>query len=244
MRYLLLLSFVLLAGCANQAHRPDGQPGVTLLNDDTIYFTGGIEDEYTAVISKLLEQHSDTVNTLIISSRGGEVFAGIELGRLVHEHQLKVIVRGDCASSCANYVITSSPDVVVESGSILGWHGGAMQDYYSPFEGVPKEYLLEWLRKEQELFELVGVEPAVPVLGMMPGLEEQRSTPLYSYDQATLKRLGLNVTFEDNVQTVEASDGEIAVQVFEISADELAELIEVNNTGIQERLAKESTHVQ
>jgi hypothetical protein len=60
---------------------------------------------------------------LVIDSPGGEVEAGIALGRWVFEHRVDVIVAGECLSACANYVFTAARHKTVRLGSVVGWHG-------------------------------------------------------------------------------------------------------------------------
>lgn len=60
---------------------------------------------------------------LVIDSPGGEVEAGIELGRWVHRNRLDILVEGRCLSSCANYVFTAGHHKIVRPGGIVAWHG-------------------------------------------------------------------------------------------------------------------------
>jgi len=60
---------------------------------------------------------------LVIDSPGGEVEAGIALGRWVFDLGLDLVVDGECLSSCANYVFTAARRKTVLAGSVVGWHG-------------------------------------------------------------------------------------------------------------------------
>jgi len=60
---------------------------------------------------------------LRITSGGGEVAAGIALGRWVHDHGLDVEVAGYCLSSCANYVFPAGRRKVILPGAVVAWHG-------------------------------------------------------------------------------------------------------------------------
>lgn len=63
------------------------------------------------------------VTRLSITSAGGEVEAGIVLGRWVHERGLDVEVSAYCLSSCANYVFPAGRRKVILPGGVVAWHG-------------------------------------------------------------------------------------------------------------------------
>jgi len=60
---------------------------------------------------------------LIITSDGGSVEAGIELGRRVHDLGLDIEIAGYCLSSCANYVFTAARRKTIREGAVVAWHG-------------------------------------------------------------------------------------------------------------------------
>ena len=86
------------------------------------------------------------------------------------------------------------------------------------------QYILQWVQAIRILFDKIKVNQAVTVLGMMPGLKDKRNTPLYSYDQQTLKALGLHITFEDKQATL-SKTGEEIVQIFSLSPEVLDTLL-------------------
>jgi len=149
-----------------------------------------------------------------------------------------------CASSCANYIVTASDNVTIRTGALLGWHGGATQPFYSTLmvnsswlakiqlffsdadeEQSMSDFVDKWQKEEEIFFDLVGVNQAVTILGMMPGLKEQRELSLYSYDPETLNRLGLNITFKGGEQTLFSREGIKSVQIFTLSSDKLDSLL-------------------
>ena len=93
-------------------------------------------------------------------------------------------------------------------------------------------YLLRWQERELEFFEKVGVNQAVTILGMMPGLNEERDSMLFSYDKETLQYLGLNIKFENDEQVELSPDGTKVVQVFNITHDKLKALLKHHNKKI------------
>jgi hypothetical protein len=64
-----------------------------------------------------------TPRRLVIDSPGGEVEAGIALGRWVFDHGMDLVVTGECLSACANYVFTAARRKTVRPGAVVGWHG-------------------------------------------------------------------------------------------------------------------------
>ncbi|MGI2110391.1 hypothetical protein ACRN9C_13455 [Shewanella frigidimarina] len=228
MYYLLLAMLLTLTGCASK------QPSFSLVIDpllpSVINYSGEIDPDNVAAFEQSIVNSSTQITSLVITSGGGDVFAGIRLGELVYQHKLKVLVDKVCASSCANYIVTASDNVTIKQDALLGWHGGALQPLLYDPESIPlhlegmKEYVTRWAEAERIFFDKVKVNQAVTVLGMMPGLNDKRNTPLYSYDQQTLKALGLHITFEDKQATV-SKTGEEIVQIFSLSPEVLDALL-------------------
>lgn len=61
---------------------------------------------------------------LVITSAGGEVDVAIFAAHIVAEMQLDVEVVGQCASSCANYLLPAARRVHVDPYSVVMVHGG------------------------------------------------------------------------------------------------------------------------
>ncbi|WJG10136.1 hypothetical protein [Aliiglaciecola sp. LCG003] len=240
MRYLYFTTALLLTACVTPVDTSDKPGQVSLLDEHTIRFMGDTSEANVTAFKNLLAK-STGIKKLIISSPGGDVNAGIELGKMVYQHRLNVIVRKVCASSCANYVVTASKDAFVEKEAILGWHGGAFQSLYTPLslawfnrikwllsakkQTQQHQWLRLWQEQETQFFKFIGVEQAVTILAMMPNQATQRDAALFSYDPATLKRLGLKIKFEHLPQAVHTQTGEKMVQIYHYSEDELGRLL-------------------
>lgn len=252
MKYVIFLCLIFITGCASQNNSAGEAASIKLLDDHTLSFSGATSPHNASVFQELLESNAGRIDTVRINSGGGDVFGGMAMGRLVHEHKLKVIVEDICASSCANYVVTASHDVLVTENSLLGWHGGSTQTLYVPMKNSTPwhvriamfftgnntnaligEFTEKWQAEEREFFELVNAEQVVTVLGMMPGLKEKRDASLFSYDLATLERLGLNVAFEDK-QLETIGTGDKIIQIFYLDEEQLAQLLTLHNEKIQQ----------
>ena len=252
MKYVIYLGLIFLVGCSSLDNPASETASIELLDERTLRFSGQTSLHNASAFEALFANNAERIDTLRISSGGGDVFGGMAMGRLVHEHQLKVIVENICASSCANYVVTASPDVLVTENALLGWHGGSTQPLYTPlvsstpwlvrvgmfltgknYDAQVSEYTERWQVEEREFFERIGVEQVVTVLGMMPGLVEERDAPLFSYDVATLKQLGLKVQFEgEQAETLESGDK--VVQIFHLDEAALRQFIILHNKTLEQ----------
>ena len=226
MRFLLLLS-VLLVGCKTTQQRV---AEISEVSPGTIYFQGETSKQNVEKFEQLLVTSSQQINTLIINSQGGDVMAGLHFGGLVHEYQLNVVVREFCASSCANYVLTASPHVFVEEQAVIGWRGGSLQPLYVPMDQPPEvaSYIAKWQTAERQFFDIINVELAVTIIGVMPGISERHDSAIYSYDAQTLKRLGLHIEFA-GAQTGMSANGEKVAHVFELEESVLNHFLLLND---------------
>lgn len=226
MRFLLLLS-VLLVGCKTTQQRV---AEISEVSPGTIYFQGETSKQNVEKFEQLLVTSSQQINTLIINSQGGDVMAGLHFGGLVHEYQLNVVVREFCASSCANYVLTASPHVFVEEQAVIGWRGGSLQPLYVPMDQPPEvaSYIAKWQTAERQFFDIINVEQAVTIIGIMPGITERHDSAIYSYDAQTLKRLGLHIEFA-GAQTGMSANGEKVAHVFELEESVLNHFLLLND---------------
>jgi hypothetical protein len=66
---------------------------------------------------------------LVAHSPGGDVTAGIEIGRLLYERQAALIIDTLCLSSCANYLVPGAHDVYIPEGSVVALHGSVPRDH-------------------------------------------------------------------------------------------------------------------
>lgn len=163
---------------------------------NTIVYRGDITAQANQRVAELLQQPG--VRVLKITSPGGDIERGMDLGELVHAHRLVVRVDGFCNSSCANYVFAAAPVKVLDAHALVGWHGGATQDFAPSFKTDAEReqferYIAQARAREASFFERIGVQQASTTWGQRPPYAKHRKRCTgWTYDLAAMERLGLN----------------------------------------------------
>lgn len=104
-----------------------------------IEYSGSITEAKNDVAFALYDNAPIKPKRLVISSPGGAVDYGIQLGEWVLQNQLDVEVGDYCMSSCANYVFLAGNEKILGKHSFIGFHGGLLQRATLPFKD--KRYL-------------------------------------------------------------------------------------------------------
>lgn len=86
----------------------------------TLKFDGAIDKESADALFKALDER---VTTLRVTSPGGDMWHGIQIGKYIHDHRITVEVDGECVSSCANYLFLGAVGKRLLPGAVLGFHG-------------------------------------------------------------------------------------------------------------------------
>lgn len=195
-------------------------------NKDAIYSGSISREQNQAFFARI---NGRDIGRLIITSGGGEVEAGIELGRWVFQNKLTVIVSGYCFSSCANYVFTAGSKKIIQPGSLVAWHGnyhhllatGLWRDEVSSRMKSANENLktaTEMLSQqvsrlvslEKDFFNLVGVNQYICWVGKMP---PYNATNYYSMSAADMSHFGVtHVTTPDDYLQTDLSRFEDSIQ--------------------------------
>lgn len=119
-----------------------------------------------------------------------------------------------------------------------------MQNVYQPFQlstfdkiklfllgsnsNLVNKFIKEWQVKEKIFFDLTKVNQAITIIGMTPELQQHRDSNFYSYDENTLKLLGVNIKFEDKQVELDKEESK-QVQIFEISEPALKIILKQHN---------------
>lgn len=198
-----ILSVILLIGCQSNSKKRDDSSDVVdmrILPAGELYYQGHTKDEDMKKLIQLAERQNTLPDTLIIDSGGGDVFGGMHLGRWLHDNQIKVIVKNNCASSCANYIITGAAEVTIQKGALIGWHGGSSQkDWHTPWFyhlwppliiSLDRE-LARFRQEEKAFFEHICVSQDITVVGQFTSFKSQRIAPFWTYKPNDFKRFGV-----------------------------------------------------
>ncbi|MFV0595070.1 hypothetical protein [Shewanella sp.] len=170
MKILLIIIVLGLTACASKTDEPstdDYQTFSGLKNGELIY-QGPITKASNEALFEAYEKSDKSPQKLVVSSPGGNISLGMELGKWIKDHNLDVEVSNICASSCANYVLTAANRKYLRKDSILIWHGSAWQEKWhnDKLNQVNlSNYLASMRDKETELFERFKVDNLLTVYG-------------------------------------------------------------------------------
>ena len=237
---LLFAAISVLISCAALSPSAGTRVAEILVQDATVIYRGPISRESNARLFELVEATGAMPETLVITSKGGETFAGIELGRWVFENNLDVTITAYCMSSCANYVFPAGNKKVLEPDAAVVWHGGAtQQEWNDPCSSIPggalengnscgdirklqQETLEEFRAAEAQFFAEIGVDQRVTVLGQESRYDCRGGTEsigwYYSIDD--MKRLGIrNVKVRHGVWHPESPAPDLTICRVDLGAD-------------------------
>lgn len=178
-----------------------------------IIYNGGLDREANEAVFGLFSRQDIKPTTLTITSRGGPIHLGLELGEWVHERGLNVKVYDLCFSSCANYVFPAGRKKYLGNNAVIGFHGGATSDSYnvsaieSTLQTVPeqererlraemedslKSYINANSKREAKFYEKLGVSPKINTIGQSePYKEFRKDYDGWVYSVEDMKTLGL-----------------------------------------------------
>jgi len=92
---------------------------------DGLCFNGRITTESSAAFVEAVAAFNPaTPLVVVLTSRGGEVNAGMAMGEALVPLTTTVVVQRTCLSSCANYPFLAGDRRVVGPEALLGYHGG------------------------------------------------------------------------------------------------------------------------
>lgn len=160
------------------------------IEGDVLRINGDITKSMYKDVSRYLQ--GNDVTSILITSNGGDIDAGISIGRLIYTYKLDIEVLDYCISSCANYLFTAAVNKTIQDGAAVIWHGNTQQKNFrefdlcgrtvSSFDGFPMdneeikemstpEIQREWAVRQQseyEFYELIGVNDYIARVGQEP----------------------------------------------------------------------------
>ncbi|NVE01889.1 peptidase [Massilia sp. BJB1822] len=198
-----------------------GEATQVFIDNGELNYFGHLSAEANKKALELLNAQAAAITTLSIRSGGGPTEVGMELGRLVRKHKLRVKVMEFCFSSCANYVFTAAPQKIVSNFAVVGYHGGETSSDFqfddeqeAKFDALPAEQraaarqqLIDAIKRgrapqaEQErlYFQEIGVQQRITTLGELPEYAKSRyaegNSPGWTYSIDDFAKLGVtNIT--------------------------------------------------
>jgi hypothetical protein len=104
-------------------------------------FDGKIALDTVAPLLDWLAREAPAGTALVIRSPGGDVKAGLSIGRRVLAARIKVYARDLCASSCANYVFMLGREPEALPDTLILYHGGVSQPLITEAAEMIKDQL-------------------------------------------------------------------------------------------------------
>jgi hypothetical protein len=179
-------------------------------------FSGEISlDSAKALVDRL----SPGIETLVVTSMGGDARAGQIIAREVIQRKIKVIVDKYCLSSCANYIFLAAASKTLAPGAIIGFHGGlvgepapaALPDGTAVSQEVAVQFK-ELYRVEKKLFFDLKVDPELIRLSYALTKPEKKTIHYAVMDKLGNTRI---FTEDDAAQLQRHVDSLLASNIFD-----------------------------
>ena len=100
---------------------------VSHASNQTLVYNGAITFADNEEVFALYDESAIKPTTLEITSLGGGINAGLQLGEWIAANKLDVRIPRYCVSACANYIFAAGQTKHLGDSSYLIWHGGAHQ---------------------------------------------------------------------------------------------------------------------
>jgi len=164
---------LVLTGCLHT------KPSITIFQEspETLVYQGSLSQEANLRLFEIYAKATPRPRLLKVTSGGGDITLGMDLGEWVFRNGLDVEVVDHCFSSCANYVFTAAKAKYLNPDAVLMWHGGAYQrsleTQIEPFGEKGKTALTSWRTREDAFFKTIGVNQSITTYGQTEsGLEK------------------------------------------------------------------------
>lgn len=149
------------------------------LKENTVIYHGKLSPSANQKLLSILKNGKSKVEWLSITSEGGEINHGMDLGDIVHDYDLKLEVNEYCLSSCANYVFSAANHHRISNHAVIGFHGGTTgmeKEIISFIDAMPEEerestkqnlekYMKSAVIRERKFFEKISVDQEITTLG-------------------------------------------------------------------------------
>lgn len=166
---LAVLISLFVSACASvrtEVAQPEPSTVVFLDEYNQLHYDGYFEQESNQLLYSLYDDAVIKPEALVVSSGGGNVSWGLELGEWVYDNGLVVVIEGICASSCANYVFTAARHKGLKKDSVLIWHGSSWQKDADELYRQGDASVVAWRELEVGFFEKIGVDHRITIYGL------------------------------------------------------------------------------
>ncbi len=181
---LLALVACSSTGKVGQTTTPEIENPSISISDNTIIYNGDISAEGVEEVKAL---YTEEIDKLVITSKTGDMHAGMDLGEFIFDNGLDVEVKDYAFSTAANYVITSAKTLYLYENSVIGFNDGL------------SELSREEEKTEREFFQKIGVEQQITSLGNKETFADKSTgKDGFTYTIDAFDKLGLsNITLLD-----------------------------------------------
>lgn len=170
MKFFLVTIALTLTACSSIKNEqyPENEPAFAGIRNGVLVYEGAVSKTLNQAIFDAFRKADTKPGKLVISSPGGDIGVGMQLGEWIKQNNLDVEVADLCASSCANYIFTAAKNKYLRKDSVLIWHGSAWQEKWNTSE-LPESFISEYLvpmrERETLLFEKLKVDNLLTVYG-------------------------------------------------------------------------------
>jgi hypothetical protein len=120
-RWFVSVALLFGAGCVTQPAEMKTPAGTCELSSTGVLrLQGTIDDRMHACVEALSIQHLHRVE---LDSPGGNVRVAMRIGDMLARFQTDMVVKNECSSSCANYILPVARRITVEAGALVILHG-------------------------------------------------------------------------------------------------------------------------
>jgi len=211
MRFLFIFVLIELTACTTMmVEKPNVKSNFFVgIKDGVLIYQGSITKSSNLVIFQVFEKAIEKPKRLIISSPGGEIGVGMDLGEWIHSNKLNIEIKNICLSSCANYVFPAGNIKYLHKDSILMWHGSAWQKTWDTANSDDKfhtSYLPNMRERETAFYHRIGIDNFITVYGhseitIWDQFKSFFGSSLIGWDYSLddIKRFGIsNISLMDN----------------------------------------------
>jgi len=121
----VLVAFAAICSCAKHVPTLEERG----YDFETFTMDGGkiAPETFVQIRDRLVQSAAEKKTILINASDGGDGFAALAIGILIHRYHWDVEVVGICPSSCANWIFPAGKTKYLNSQALLVFHGGPHQ---------------------------------------------------------------------------------------------------------------------